>query len=194
MATVTGITAAKALEILGQSVVSGVINGFGHLILTRDNGETIDAGDFSTIVADILDAQVADAITAQNIPGQVSTSVKAAMAGTLFNLGTTVSGAVDFDGAGATADTLVNAIFTATLTGNITIDAATAFPAAPKPGTQFAFRIKQDATGGRTLTLTGIKKSNGVLTLTTTGNATDVIVFFYDGTSWYAGPMGLAFS
>jgi hypothetical protein len=194
VASVTGITAAKALEILGMSVVSGVINGSGHLILTRDNGQTIDAGDFTAIVTGILSDQVAAAITAQNIPNQVSTSVKNAMAGTLFNLGSTVSGAVDFDGAGATVDTLVNAIFTATLTGNITIDAATAFPANPKPGTQFAFRIKQDATGGRTLTLTGIKKSNGVLTLTTTANATDVIVFFYDGTSWYAGAMGLAFS
>lgn len=190
MATVTGITYAKALDILGQSVVSGVINGFGHLILTRDNGQTIDAGDFSGIVSDILDDRVAAAITAQNIPQQV----KNAMAGTVFNLGTTVSGAVDFDGAGATADTLVNSVFTATLTGNITIDAATAFPATPKPGTQFAFRVKQDGTGGRTMTLTGIKKSQGVLPLSTGPNATDVIVFFYDGTSWYAGAMGLNFS
>jgi hypothetical protein len=193
VATVTGITAAKALEILGQSVTSGFINGTGHLILVRDNDETIDAGDFTAIVTDIMDDAVAAQVTAQNIPGQVSTAVKNAMAGTLFNLGN-ISGALEFDAAGATADTLVNAIFTATLTGNLTIDAANAFPAAPKAGTQFAFRIKQDATGGRTLTLTGIKKSNGVLTLTTTANATDVIVFFYDGTSWYAGAMGLAFS
>lgn len=190
MATVTGITYAKALDILGQSVVSGVINGFGHLILTRSNGQTLDAGDFSGIVSSILDDRVAAAITAQNIPQQV----KNAMAGTVFNLGSTVSGAVEFDAAGATADTLVNAVFTATLTGNITIDAANAFPASPKPGTQFAFRVKQDGTGSRTMTLTGIKKSQGVLPLSTGPNATDVIVFFYDGTSWYAGAMGLNFS
>lgn len=193
MASVTGITAAKALEILGMSVTSGFINGSGHLILVRDNDETVDAGDFTAIVSDLMVAEVTSQIGAANISGQVSTAVKAAMAGTLFNLGN-ISGALEFDAAGATADTLVNAIFTATLTGNLTIDAANAFPAAPKPGTQFAFRIKQDAAGGRTLTLTGIKKSNGVLTLTTTANATDVIVFFFDGTSWYAGAMGLAFA
>lgn len=191
MATVTGITAAKALEILGKSVVSGAVNTTsGHLILTRDNGQTIDAGDFTAIVSDILDDRVAAAITAQDIPQQV----RNAQAGTIFDLGTAVTGAVDFDGAGATADTLVNAVFKATLTGNITIDAATAFPASPKAGTQFAFRIKQDATGGRTMTLTGIKRSNGVLTLSTAANATDVIVFFYDGGQWYAGPMGMNFS
>lgn len=190
MATVTGITAAKALDILGQSVVSGVINGFGHLILTRDNGETIDAGDFSGIVADILDDQVAAAITAQNIPQQV----KNALVGTVFAAGN-ISGAFEFDSiVGVTNETLVNAVFTATATGNFTIDAATAFPASPKPGTQFAFRIKQDATGNRTMTLTGIKKSQGILPLSTGANATDVIVFFYDGTSWYAGAMGMNFS
>lgn len=194
MASVTGITAAKALEILGESVTSGFINGSGHLILVRDNSETIDAGDFTAIVTGIMDDAVAAEIAAQNIPGQVDTKVKAAMAGTLFNLGSTVTGAVEFDAAGATADTLVNAIFTATLTGNITIDAATAFPAAPKAGTQFAFRVKQDAVGGRTMTLTGIKRSMGTLTLSTAANATDVIVFFYDGSSWYAGAMGMNFS
>lgn len=191
MASVTGITAAKALEILGKSVVSGAINGFGHLILTRDNGQTIDAGDFSTIVSDVLDDRVAAAITAQNIPGQVDTEVANSVAGTKFAKGN-ITGAVAFTEANAT--TLVNALFTATLTGSITIDAATSFPATPKPGTQFAFRVKQDATGGRTMTLTGIKKSMGVLTLSTGANAVDVIVFFYDGTDWYAGAMGLNFS
>lgn len=190
MATVTGITAAKALEILGMSVTSGFINGSGHLILVRDNDETIDAGDFTAIVTDIMDAAVAAEVAAQDIPQQV----KNAMAGTVFAAGN-ITGTFDFDTiSGVTADTLVNAVITATATGNFTIDAATAFPAAPKAGTQFAFRIKQDATGGRTMTLTGIKKSQGILPLSTGPNATDIIVFFYDGTSWYAGAMGMNFS
>lgn len=45
MATVDGITAAKAQEIEDASVVSGAINGGnGHLILTTAGGTDIDAG------------------------------------------------------------------------------------------------------------------------------------------------------
>lgn len=44
MATVTGLTAARMLEIEDASVVSGEINGSGHLILTTFGGDEIDAG------------------------------------------------------------------------------------------------------------------------------------------------------
>lgn len=44
MSTVTGITAAKAGEIEAASVVSGSVNGSGHLILTTHGGSTVDAG------------------------------------------------------------------------------------------------------------------------------------------------------
>lgn len=51
---VTGITAEKAEEIEGNSVVSGAINEMtGHLILTKGSGATIDAGN---VVPDIPDA------------------------------------------------------------------------------------------------------------------------------------------
>lgn len=43
MATVTGLTAERMLEIEGATVVSGQIVG-GHLILTKFDGTTIDAG------------------------------------------------------------------------------------------------------------------------------------------------------
>ena len=43
MATVTGLTAARMLEIEGESVVDGDVVG-GDLILTKHNGETINAG------------------------------------------------------------------------------------------------------------------------------------------------------
>lgn len=43
MATVTGLTAERMLEIEGSSVVDGEIIG-GHLILTKHDGTTIDAG------------------------------------------------------------------------------------------------------------------------------------------------------
>ena len=43
MATVTGLTAERMLEIEGATVVSGAIVG-GHLILTRFDGTTVDSG------------------------------------------------------------------------------------------------------------------------------------------------------
>lgn len=45
MATVTGLTAERMMEIEGASVVSGEIDGANHLILTRFDGTTIDAGE-----------------------------------------------------------------------------------------------------------------------------------------------------
>lgn len=45
MATVTGLTAERMLEIEGASVVSGEIDGDNHLILTKFDGTTIDAGE-----------------------------------------------------------------------------------------------------------------------------------------------------
>lgn len=44
MATVTGLTAARMLEIEDASVVDGAVNGSGNLILTTHGGGTIDAG------------------------------------------------------------------------------------------------------------------------------------------------------
>lgn len=189
MATVTGITAEQALFILGQSVVAGAINGSGHLILTRDNGSTIDAGDFTAIVTDIMDDAVAAQVASQ-APPLIATATVNALIGTVFAKGN-VSGAFSFSG--ITNATLVNATITATLTGNLTIDIAN-LPATPKIGTQFIMRLVQDATGSRLLTLTGFKKSQGVLTLSTAPAAIDLISFFYDGTYWYAGAMGLAFA
>lgn len=44
MATVTGLTAARMLNIEAASVVDGAIDGAGHLILTTHGGTNIDAG------------------------------------------------------------------------------------------------------------------------------------------------------
>lgn len=43
MATVTGLTADRMLEIEGESIVDGEVVA-EHLILTRHDGTTIDAG------------------------------------------------------------------------------------------------------------------------------------------------------
>lgn len=52
MATVTGLTAERMLEIEAGSVVDGDINGSGHLILTKHDGSTIDAGSALVAVPD----------------------------------------------------------------------------------------------------------------------------------------------
>lgn len=44
MATVTGLTAARMIEIEANSIVSGAVDVNGHLILTTHGGEEIDAG------------------------------------------------------------------------------------------------------------------------------------------------------
>jgi hypothetical protein len=180
MAAFTGIEATKADEILDQSVVSGEINEFGHLILTRHDGSEIDAGDFTGIVTGILNAEVSAA---------VATAVPNAIAGTVVNKGN-VSGSITF--AEFNSTNILNAMIRLVATGNITINAAN-LPAAPRPNTQFAVKVKQDATGGRTVTFTGFKKSQGVLVPTTTPNAEDIFMFLYDGTGWYAGAMGVDF-
>ena len=177
MASFTGITAAKADAILGQSVVSGYINPSGHLILTRSDGSTIDAGDFTGIVTGILNQEVTAAVAAA-VPNYV--------AGTVIDKGT-INGAVNFDGLNTV--NIINALMTATLNGNISINVAN-IPANCKPNTQFAFRLTQDATGGRTVSFTGFKKSQGVLQLSPWANTVDILVFFYDGATWYVGLMG----
>ena len=182
MATFTGITAAAAQAILDETVVSGAINGSGHLILTKHDGSTIDGGDFSTIVADVLAEQITAALPSL-IPDY--------QAGYNEELGN-VSGALDTELDNLTSDNIVNAFLEATLVGNVTLNSAD-LPSGCRPNTQFAFKMVQDATGSRTLTLTGFKKSQGVLTLTTAPNAIDILVFLYDGTNWYAGMMGVDF-
>jgi len=181
MASFTGITAAHANDILGQSVVSGAINGSGHLILTRQNGSTIDAGDFTAIVSGILNTQVNAALAA---------ALPAAIAGTVVNVGN-VSGVLDLTPA-LNIDNALNAMVKVTMTGNVTLDVAD-LPAAPRTNTQFVLRLQQDATGGRTFTLTGFKKSMGLIPITTTANAIDLVVFLYDGTNWLVGLMGVDF-
>lgn len=59
MATINVATKEYALTILGESVVSGIINASGRLILTRDNGETFDGGDFNAAIDALIDANLA---------------------------------------------------------------------------------------------------------------------------------------
>ncbi len=181
MATVNGITAEKAQEILDGTIETAAIVGTS-LILTRHDSSTFSAGNFQTYI----DSQIGTAIDTA-----IDTEVLPAVTGSVTDLGANVSGAISLTS--LTPDQLVNRLVKATLVGNVSL-AASALPANPRPGTQFAIVFKQDAVGGRTLTLTNIKRSQGVLALSTAPNAVDIIVFMTDGTTWYAGAMGLAFA
>jgi hypothetical protein len=71
-----------------------------------------------------------------------------------------------------------------TLTGNATLAITNEVV-----GMYGLIRVTQDATGSRTLTLPGgskvINGGGGAVALTTTAGATDVLSYFYDGTSYY---------
>lgn len=198
MATVDGITAQKAQEILDQTIESALISG-ATLNFIRHDGSSFSAGDFTSYInAQIeptIDAAMAPIDTAlASIPGQVNSSVASAVppavAGGVTDKGS-ISGAVTFPG--ITPAQMVNRLFRATLSGNITIDSAN-FPSPAVAGTQFAMVLKQDGTGGRTLTLNNIKRSQGTLALSTAAGAEDIIMFLFSGTTWYAGAMGVSFS
>jgi hypothetical protein len=70
---------------------------------------------------------------------------------------------------------------TATLTGNCTFTMPTA-----TAGKSFILLLKQDGTGSRTATFTGVKfNAAGAPTITATANKMDIFSFVADGTNWY---------
>lgn len=79
-------------------------------------------------------------------------------------------------------------LFDLTLTGNCTFT----FPT-PTNGLQFTVRLKQDGTGGRTLTLPSSVRwdADGAPELSVTAGLTDRLVFDADGTYWLASTAGI---
>ena len=75
----------------------------------------------------------------------------------------------------------LGAIQTMTLTGNITLNAITNIAT----GQSMTLILTQDATGGRTLT-SSMLFAGGNKTLSTAGGAKDLVVLFYDGSTYYA--------
>lgn len=61
MATINVLTQAAADAVLAQSVVSFSINGSGHLIGTKHDGSTFDAGDFNTVITSLINTVLASA-------------------------------------------------------------------------------------------------------------------------------------
>ncbi len=96
---------------------------------------------------------------------------------------------------GATTLNLANGnVFNLTLTGNVTF---TFSGATSGKACAFSVYIKQDATGGRTVTWPTVKWAGGSApTLTTSANAIDVLVFesLDGGTTWFGSLVGANFS
>ena len=70
---------------------------------------------------------------------------------------------------------------TATLTGNCTFTMPTA-----TAGKSFILLLRQDGTGSRTATFTGVKWSTaGAPVITATASKLDILSFVADGTNWY---------
>ena len=68
-----------------------------------------------------------------------------------------------------------------TLTGNATITMPTA-----TSGKSFILLLKQDGTGGRTVTWSTVKWPGGTApTITSAASRQDIFSFFADGTNWY---------
>ena len=76
-----------------------------------------------------------------------------------------------------TVDCSLGNVFTVTLAHNTTFTLSN-FDA----GQSVAIKIKQDATGGRTATFTGVKFTRGYATLSTAANKIDFVTIFNDGT------------
>jgi len=92
-----------------------------------------------------------------------------------------VEGRIIVDGVNIATDASLGNIFTVTLAGNRTLDN----PTNPSNGQKAIWRIKQDATGSRTLAF-GAAFRFGTditgITLTTTASKTDYIGAVYNGT------------
>lgn len=77
-----------------------------------------------------------------------------------------------------------------TLTGNATITMPTA-----TAGKSFIIMLKQDATGGRSVTWSTVKYPGGTApTITATASKQDIFSFFADGTNWYGTTIGLNYT
>jgi hypothetical protein len=89
--------------------------------------------------------------------------------------------AIGDTGASKTISLTSGTVQTATLTGNCTFTMPTA-----TAGKSFILLLRQDATGNRTATFTGVKfNSAGAPTITATANRLDILTFVADGTNWY---------
>lgn len=89
--------------------------------------------------------------------------------------------AIGNTGASKSIDLTSGTVQTATLTDNCTFTMPTRVA-----GKSFILLLRQDATGGRTATFTGVKFNQlGTPVITSTANKMDILTFVADSTNWY---------
>jgi hypothetical protein len=89
--------------------------------------------------------------------------------------------AIGNTGASKSIDLTSGTVQTATLTDNCTFTMPTRVA-----GKSFILLLRQDATGSRTATFTGVKfNAAGAPTITATANKMDILTFVADSTNWY---------
>jgi hypothetical protein len=129
-----------------------------------------DAINASTSATDVLLTGYVTTATSQSITG---TKKFRGVQETVYEWGTT-SGTIVPDASSGTIQTI-------TLNGNITLSTLTNLVV----GQSMMIKVKQDATGNRTLS-SSMKFAGGSKILTTASNAIDVINIVYDGTDLLA--------
>jgi hypothetical protein len=177
MATITGLTAAAMQAIVDGTVVSGSVNGSGHLILTLHDGSTIDAGNVKgdTGATGATGAAGADGTTfpLNTIATNNPTSGDVAMNShklTGLSAGSANGDSVRYEQVmlkvggiftGAVVEAAVNLTFGTTIaidaslgnTFRVTLTASTGslgVPSNPQDNQKIIIEVKQDATGSRT--------------------------------------------
>ena len=187
--TFAGATAAIPLSQLDQNFATTITLG----------NTAIQLGNTVTTLNNMTFANVTITSVGTTFPNNYLANSSVTLGNTSLSLGSTASNVGNLTLINTTVTNYTETPFTAnsstaitlaltngtfqivTLTGNATITMPTA-----TSGKSFLLLLKQDGTGGRTVTWSTVKwPGNTAPTITSTASRQDIFSFFADGTNWY---------